>query len=646
MREKSLYPLAMSLSRLSFATLAFLAAGQSEGQTAAAQPPTLVRSPSATRAVASGTADEEQFSRLSQHTLFRYTQQQMPPMSFMDQPGSALRVVDGTIRLSLQDAIALAIENNLDVASVGLLRPAALTDVQRSKSGLFLRNIPTGVFLGPPSASGPLTGASAFGYEGVANGSTGTSLSVQLIGAAIPNTEPTLFASARTGHGSLPVVNPVLTGTNFLDTKETDFTVGFRKGYFTGTVLTAQFDSFRIDQNAPNNSINPAFSGDASLRIDQHLLQGAGRRTNMRAVYVARNNTKIADIIFHQQLTLTVSQVCNLYYDLVAFRDQLAVVQTIVDRANGTLGEDRRRLDLGLGSTADVIRSQLELERDQQALLDARAQIADQEYTLKSVLTRSGLADPAVISAQIVPTDQFLPLTADQITSDPATASARAAARRPELLAGSLSEENRRLSLLGTRSALKPTLDAYLSLQNNALAGRLNRNAPPGIVNGTSPAILGGAGTMFDQLVHRNYPDYQVGIQLNLPVLNRAAQADAARNQIDLRQQEIALQTATNNIRLQALKATTGLNEARSQWEASTRTRKLQQQSVAEEQKMFEFGTSDPVRIATAQHDLEVSQVREITALNTYARAQVNLQAVLDQTLEDNHVIVQQPNAR
>jgi outer membrane protein TolC len=181
----------------------------------------------------------------------------------------------------------------------------------------------------------------------------------------------------------------------------------------------------------------------------------------------------------------------------------------------------------------------------------------------------------------------------------------------------------------------------YVSLENNALAGQLNKLAPSDILGQANPAFIGGFGTLLGQLSQRTYPDYEIGFQLNLPLVNRAAQSDLARDQIDMRQQQISQQALRNGIRLQALKASLGLKQARALYDLSVRSRKLAQKNLDTQMQMFDYGTTDPEHLRAAQSGLDRAQIQEITALNTYARAEVNLQAVLDETIEAYGIVLE-----
>jgi outer membrane protein len=584
------------------------------------------------------------FDPLFPRSLLRFTLPDLDPMEFTDMRRVEWLVIGGQVKLSIQEAIALAIDNNLDVESVRLLKPMAKADITRAKSGQLLRNSPVPVS-GTTQAAQPVGGSAAFGSQspptlgGVLNG-----LTVQLLGSEIPDTEPRLFASGRINHTTMPLANQTFTGTSFLKTQEQDWEVGVRKGFLTGTNVTAQFESLRISQNAPYDTINPSIAANAFLRVDQHLLRGFGLQTNSRTIAISRNNSKMADLNFRLQVEATVAQVLTLYYDLVATEDEIELALGAVDRNSLRLKEAQQRLEEGMASQADVIATEMEVETGQQTLSGLRSQMADQEALLKSLLTRSGLEEPAIVKAHIVPTDRF-PGTSKLADEGAAQIADRAIAQRPEVKRGQLSLANEHLGLRGTHNALLPTFDVYATLESNALAGRLNPLAPGYILSQANAGFVGGFGGVLDQLATRTYPEYEAGFRLDVPLVNRAAQADVARQETDLRQQEISLQMLRNSIRLQAMRSTEALKQARAQYELSVKARKLAQQSLETEKQMFTLGTSDPVRLELAQSNLERTQLQEVVTLDTFARAHVALEAILNQTLEDNGITVDEPEA-
>jgi outer membrane protein TolC len=561
--------------------------------------------------------------------------------------GAELPIVDGAVQLSIRDAILLALENNLDIESAQLLRPIAFSDLQRARSGQLLRNVPTAISAGPGSTTGSLPGAGPAGYEGP-NGQAGvlSGVSIQLAGSEIPNIEPVLFATGGYAYRNDPLANNVFTGTNSLETHGSTWGVGIRKGFFTGTDVIAKFDTVRLNQNAPNNSINPSITASSSLRIQQHLLQGFGVETNMRAIRIARNNSKISELVFKQQVTVTVSEVLTLYYDLVAYREQLAVMRQALKMADLLLATNEKRVDVGQAVEADVAESQRLVDGEELALHDAEVQIREQELTLKSVLTRKGLEDPRVLAAEIIPTDSFDSLSAPQLRDTVENIADRAIRQRDEMGVADIGLLNKQFSLSGTRGALRPILDVYLSLQHNGLAGSLNSTAPPGVQQETDPALIGGFGTVLSQLVHAHFPSYEAGFQLSIPLTNRAAMADLERDEVEQHQQEVAVQKLRTSIRLQAIKSALAYEQARTQYLASVKLRSQQETAYKSEQKMFDLGTSSAGRLNDSLNQLHLSQIRAVIASNTLARAKVNLDAALNETIDRNLIVIDTPHFR
>ena len=540
----------------------------------------------------------------------------------------------------------LALENNLDIEAASLLKPMAASDLQRARSGQLLRNLPAGLSGGPQSAVGTLAGAGPNGYEGVGGGQGGTlsGLSVQLAGSEIPNIEPILFASGIFSHSNLPVANSIVTGTNSLLSNEEGWTVGVRKGFFTGTEFIVQVDGLRLSQNAPNNSINPSISANTSLRLEQHLLQGFGKETNMRAIRIAQNNTKMSDLRFQQQLTITVSEVLNLYYDLIAYREQAEVMRQGLKMSRQLFESNRKRLDLGLVLQSDLNESERFVDIDAQALRSAEVQIAEQELTLKSVLTRRGLEDPKILTASIVPTDSFDSLSVAELRETIESVADRAVRQRGEISEAELGLTNKQSSLSGTRNALRPILDVYVSMQQNGLAGSLNSSAPANSLNGLDPSLVGGVGTVLDQLAHSRFPEYAAGFRLSIPLTNKAAMADVDRDEIERQHQEVEFQKLKSSIRLQAMKSALAFEQARSQYLASVKARELHEAAYEAEQKMFDVGTSSASRLNGALQNLHLSQIHEVTMHDTLARARVNLDAVLNETLDRNRIVIDKPH--
>jgi outer membrane protein len=581
-------------------------------------------------AVASGAASLER----------PYSPKHIHPASFTDSGRLQKLLRGGNIYLSLQDAIALALENNLDIQSARYLSKIAESDVLRASAGQLLRNTPTSVTQGPPSASGSLVGATPIGYDSGTQTGVLSGLSIQLAGSQIPNLDPVISSKTEFEHQVLPQMNQVVSGTNSLLSDYRNSQIGYQQGFLSGTVVNVGLTNINLRQNSPNNDFNPATTAGLSIDLTQHLLQGFGWGVNSRAIIIAKNNRRVSDLTFKRQVIATISNVVDMYWDLVAFNDELKVKRQGLAASEKLYQDDKKRLELGVATPVEIMDAEEEVATDQQDITEAETQVLEQELVLKNVLSRAGLSDPLIAEAPIIPTDRLEAPAAEEVSASEPLSNVveRALQQRPEMEESAIELQNRRISLRGTKNALRPSLDLFVHLQNNALAGQQNTippMVPPGgfpIARTIDPALLGGYGTVLSQLFGRDFADSAVGFQLNIPLRNRAAQADMIRDELDLRQQEIADQKLRNSIRLDVLKAAIALREARKGYKASLKAKQLKQDAYDSEQKMYAYGTSNAMRLVSIQHDVQVRQLEAVTALNTYARAQNHFDAVMGDT--------------
>jgi outer membrane protein len=202
----------------------------------------------------------------------------------------------------------------------------------------------------------------------------------------------------------------------------------------------------------------------------------------------------------------------------------------------------------------------------------------------------------------------------------------------------------------GVKNAMRPGLDVFVDLQNNSLAGTVNNLAIPNGPDGLplfsradpNPYFLGNWGTVFSQLLGRNFPTYSAGFNLNIPLSNSAARADMIKNQLDYRQAEIDAKQAENAVRLNVVNARISLEQARATYETAVKARKLQEQTFAGTQRKYELGTATFTDVALLQRDVVTAQAAENNALNGYIKARNNLDQVLGQLLEVNNIDIQE----
>lgn len=559
----------------------------------------------------------------------------------------------GQVYLSLRDAIALALENNLDLEVARLNPKLQQANLQRASAGQLLRTVSTSISNGPSSASlGVLAGANAVGATSATSNSSSTGgvlsgLSYQLAGSAIPNLDPTVFVSAQYQHQTSPLTTTFTTGTNFLVTSYNNENYGVQQGFLTGTQYTLYMsNTLGYRQNSPNSDFNPVDQGSVNLSITQNLLNGFGIAVNNRTIRIARNQLHISDLTFKQQVIATVNNVVGLYWDLVSFNDSLRVRQQTLELNRQLYVDNKRRAELGALAEIDIIQAEAEMKSSQQDVVAAETQVMQQEMILKSVLTRGGFSNPAVAGARIVPTDHFdvPPQDAIQPTQDMV---AEAFQKRTEIEQSQIGLEDSRISMLGTKNNLLPTLSVFLNLSNNGLAGSVN-TVPVPVTSATGQVVgyqtrtaadvnsffLGGYGSFMSQLFNRNFPNYNAGFQLNIPLRNRASQADLITDELNYRQSQIQDKQLQNNIKLNVINAQIALKQARAAFANAVEARRLQEQVLAGERRKYELGTSSLFNVIQVQRDTTTRELAEVDARSQYVKARVALDNVMGNTLE------------
>ncbi len=553
----------------------------------------------------------------------------------------------GKLYLSLQDAIALTLENNIDIEIQRYGPELAMIDYARAEAGGQIRGVTTNVTQGANSAVNLVTGGfgTANGGQaagGGANSGSNTGTVFTVTGSAIPNLDPIWSTSFFKNKSSNPQTNSFVTGISALVVNSDQFNTSIQKQFLTGTTATVAYGSTKIASNSPNNDLNPFTRNNVQVSLSQRLLQGFGRAINNRNIRVAKNNLKVSDLTFKLQVITTVSSTINLYWDLVSFNQDVAVKQKAVDLAQKLYEDNKKQVEIGTLAPIEIVRAEAEVARTQQDLTVSQTQLLQQEAIIKNALSRNGIASPAVADARIVPTDQIR-VPATEEVSQVKDLIEEAISKRPELEQTKINISNTKIGIAGSKSALLPSLDATASFTNNGLAGAVNSLvAPGGRPRFVDPFFEGNYGTALAQLLRRNFPDYAVGFNLNIPIRNRAAQADYANDLLRLRQQELQEVRQVNSIRLELTNAVIGLQQARARHESAVKSRRLQEQTLEAEQKKYALGSSTIFLVIQGQRDLATAQGVEVTALANYSRARNTLDVSTGRLLEVNSVDIEE----
>jgi outer membrane protein TolC len=552
-------------------------------------------------------------------------------------------VRDGKIYLSLSDAVVLALENNFDIAIARINLDIADTDILRSRAGAGLRGVSTGLVTGTQGGSGTTVmggggpGGTSGGVGGSGAGAGGLVLSTSGGGPQPENLDPTLTSTMQYETLDQQQSNLLFSGGKpVLSTNTSTYNFGYQQGFLTGTQLGVSFNNTRITTNNPFTDYSPDISTTFRATATQHLLQGFGWGINGRFIVQAKNDRRITDSAFRQQLLYTVNQVENIYWGLVsAYEDEQAKERALAQSTQLT-SDNRKQLQIGTLAPLDVVNSDSAVATDQQALVASKSNLQYQQLIMKQAIARD-LTDPMLTAAPVIPTDR---VGLDRLPEEDMTVDAlvqQAYVNNPQIEQAVLSMKNNELTMKAEKNGLLPTVDAYAFYGASQLAGAQNPNAlnfstnssyPPG----SFPSIS--YGTAVGNLFNSTAPDKGVGVNITIPLRNRVAQADQARSQMEYRQEQMRLQQLYTQIRIQVINGQYALTNDRAQVTAAQAARDYAAQSLDAEQKKFKLGASTSALVLQQQRNLATAENTLISATAAYAKDRAGLLELLSNTLD------------
>jgi outer membrane protein TolC len=615
------------------------------------------------------------------HLISTYHAPRVAPVDFGNSPRIENLIRAGILYVSLPDAIALAVENNLDVEFERLALPMAETDILRAKGGGLLRGVSLTVAEAPPGIGGPpapvlnavyptgtspvptytpnlttfapgITPPSPFNSSVVTSFNTLSALSptqegIDITGAAalslgppIPQFDPVLTSGQTWQHETIPELTAFTSGLTTFVANTSTTTYGFSQGFSSGAQVTAGFTGVHEHTNATNYIYNPFVSSGLSVNVVQPLLRGFGRAMNRRFIHIARNNLETTDLLFQQQLISTIYGTVRLYEDLVSLGEDVKVQEETLALAERLYRDNRSQVEQGTLAPIELNRAQASVATARQNLAYSRGNFAQQELVLKTFLTRRGTADPAVRLARIETTTP-LDIPAREPLRPAEDYVVEALQKRPELREARLQIQNSHIALRGSRNELLPELDLVGSSQNVGLAGQRNPFGGPAALP-PPPGSIGGLGTSLRQTVTGRYPTFSIGVQLSLPLRNRIAQADVVRDEIQIRQWDVRRQQIENQIRLEVEADVVALTQARAALDAAVEARILQQQSVKIELEKYAVGLSTTFLVIQYQNFLAQARSTEVAARNVYVKARAALDRATGTIVEDHGINFQE----
>jgi outer membrane protein TolC len=407
----------------------------------------------------------------------------------------------------------------------------------------------------------------------------------------------------------------------------------YTQAFSTGTSISFEFNNSRQTTNSPDIFLSPALNSYYRLSFQQQLLAGFGFGPNLRYLRIAKNNKKISDIAFKDQVIATVTQIENIYWDLVSAYEQARVNVQSLAFANQTLENAKKQLQLESIPEIDVMKAEGEASRRDQDLTVARTNLQLQESLMKNALTKS-LDDPTLGEMPVVPTDRMQTTNTETDTSEPILdLIAEGLRNRPELLETDIDLTNRQISRQAARNALLPTLSLVGFYGGSGLAGLVTSGNSSSV-----PTDLPGA---WQSAFNNSSPDYFVGLNLNIPFRNRVAKADQYRSELEYRQASLRKEQLKKQIRIEVRNAQYALEQSRARVESARKARDLAERTFEITKKEQELGAGSSYQTMTAQRDLSVAELDLVTAMTIYQKARVELDRATGGTLEHNGVLIQ-----
>ena len=497
---------------------------------------------------------------------------------------------------------------------------------------------------GPSSASvssaGTTPGANV-SATALASNATSSAVGASVIsasGPAIPSLDPTLTGALNWGHLTTPQSSAFVTGTNSLIQRQSIGNFGIQKGFLTGTIVSLGLNNTSVTSNNPRNDFNPSTNSSLALSFTQHLLQGFGTALNSRQIHIAKNNREVSDLTFKLQVETTVAAVMELYWDLVSFNEAVQVGRDALAASQQLLENNRKQVEVGTLAQIEVVRAEAEIASREQTLVVSQTRALQQETIIKTALSRTGVASPAIAAAHIITTDRIRVPDVEPITPIQ-DMTAMALSARPELAQSRIQLANQQLTIRGSKNGLLPTLDVVANVSNGALAGDINPlPAPPGTVHSNT-------GVLHRRLRHGAL----AVVRAQLPELRRRSQPQHSDPQpcgagaVGLRRTDLpaaATRAATPG------KPGPGGRAERLDWRlagacayiAAQKAQVLQAQTLDAETKKLALGASTIYNQILAERDLVTAQSNLVTAEAAYARAKVELDRATGQILYNNNV--------
>jgi outer membrane protein TolC len=568
-----------------------------------------------------------------------YRPSDAPPLNLNNSPRLENLIRDGKLYISLRDAIDLAIENNLDLAYFRYNFPIAQTDLARTRAGGSVNGVNTGIVQSSTQGGfgSQSSGGAGAGSGSAAAGAGGLVTSTLGAGTAVSSFDPFLTFKGFTDHDVTEEGNAFQNGVLIFKQNEIQGQGNYSESFPMGTNVNVNYFGQRNANNSPYESINPTLVSSLTVQVTQQFLAGFGISTNERYMHIAKKNLQITDLAFRSQVIATVTQVENIYWDLVNAYEDEQVKERSLAFVQQNLQTDQKQLQLNAIPAMQVIKDQSDEATSEGDLTVSRANLRLNELLMKNAITK--MDDPVIDEMPVIPLDRVG-------SSDPNAAKSiddlitEAEKNRPDVKQDEIAMEVAQMSLKSIKSELLPTLNAYGFYSGNGIAGPHNPNCNLSPQECTSDLPTGFSG-MLGNTFNYSSPEYQVGMTLSINLRNRVAKADQFRAALEYRQKQITFEEQKKSIRFDVRNSQFALQQAEARVNAAQKARDLAQHTfevTAQEQKL---GAESSYATLVAQHDLATAESALVAAQTAYEKAKVDIDRATGETLEQMGVSIE-----
>jgi outer membrane protein TolC len=577
----------------------------------------------------------------SHNPLAPYLPSTAPELDMSNSPRLGNLIRDGKIYVSLHDAIAVAIENNLDLAYFRYNFPIAQTDILRTKAGSPANGVNTAIVQGTQGGFASSSGGGGSSGAGFSAGNGGIVTSTLGAGTSVSSFDPFLTFQGYVDHTTVQEANEVTTGVPTLKTNTIEVLSSYSQSFPIGTGIQVNYLGNRVASNTPYNLINPELYSRFQVQIAQPLLYGFGIATNERFIRIAKRNSQITDLAFKAQVIATVTQVENIYWDLVNAYDSEQISERSLGFANKNLSDDQKQLELQAIPAMQVMTDQSAVAQAEGNLTVARASLRLNELLMKNALTK--VDDPIIDEMPVIPLDlEGEPDPNADKAIDELIATAEK--KRPEVAIYKMQAEVQKQSLKDINSELLPVLNMYGLYSGAGTAGPLNPLCNPNSQDCTTN-LPTGFPNMFLNTFNYSSPEYQVGMTLQINLRNRQAKADQFRAVLQYRQSQISSEQQQKTILFDVRNSKFALEQAQAQVQAAQKARDLAAKTFDITKQEQLLGAKSGLDTLNAENALALAESALDTAQTNFEKKKVDIDRATGETLERTGVSIDDAKA-